>query len=152
MVLVWAQWLWTETLRILVPFPPFYCLHMVSSSCHLLFLSFPPSELLMLASIYVPKTESSLHQSIFGFLYCFPFSTPGGGGGVQQNKTNTQTQLLVHDGATSPTRRVCDPRPGRFFVGTESSDPFSVMFCHVSTVVSEGAPVRREMKPRPWGS
>lgn len=94
-VLVWAQWLWTETLRTLVPFPPFYCLHMVSSSCRLLFLNFPPSELLMLASIYVPKTESGLHQSISGFLYCFLFSTPGSGGGVQENKTNKHSSLYM---------------------------------------------------------
>lgn len=62
-------------------------------SCCLLYLSFLPSELLMLASIYVPKTEPGLRvPSISGFLYCFPFSIPGGGGwgAKKQNKqTNT---------------------------------------------------------------
>lgn len=95
-VLVWAQWLWTETLRTLVPFPPFCCLHMVSSSCRLRFLSFLPSELLMLASTYVPKTESGLHQSISGLLYCFLFSTPGSRGGVQETKqTNKHSSLYM---------------------------------------------------------
>lgn len=60
--LVWicVPWPRARTLRTLVPFPPFCCLHMASPTCCLLCLSSVPSELHMLASVNIYKTVSGL--------------------------------------------------------------------------------------------